>query len=262
MVIPKIIHYCWLSGEPIPQKYQECMDTWKKVMPEYEWVRWDLDRFDMRSNRWVYEAYQCKKYAFAADYIRLYAVYTMGGIYLDMDVMVLKSFDDFLDNDFFTFNEFHPKLYLMAQSKNYVDKDGKRIKGSHVPYFGLQAAAFGGVKGSAYIKDLMSFYENGKSFFEDDGAMCTDILAPYIYSVEAEKWGYRYKDRKQVLGKATIYPSSYFAGYTNLQTPESYAVHVCAHGWKTKGPLLTRLKNKFNYWYGYVRYAMFRSVEP
>lgn len=229
-------------------------------MPDYEWVRWDLDRFDIKSNRWAHEAYQCKKYAFAADYIRLYAVYTMGGIYLDMDVRVLKSFDDFLDNDFFTFHEYQPDMYKMALSERCVDAEGRRVCGGYVPFFGLQAAAFGGVKGSNHIKDLMRFYEDGKSFYNKDGLMRTQILAPYIYSVMAEKWGYRYKDVKQEYDGATIYPSSYVACYKNLKCSESYGVHECAHGWRTEGPFLLRIKKKCNYWYARLHYALFGHV--
>lgn len=229
-------------------------------MPDYEWVRWDLDRFDIKSNRWAYEAYQCKKYAFAADYIRLYAVYTMGGIYLDMDVRVLKSFDDFLDNDFFTFHEYQPDMYKMALSERSIDTEGRRVCGGYVPFFGLQAAAFGGVKGSNHIKDLMRFYEDGKSFYNKDGLMRTQILAPYIYSVMAEKWGYRYKDVKQEYDGATIYPSSYVACYKNLKCSESYGVHECAHGWRTEGPFLLRIKKKCNYWYARLHYALFGHV--
>ena len=32
-MIPKIIHYCWLSNDPIPQKLKECMETWKEKLP-------------------------------------------------------------------------------------------------------------------------------------------------------------------------------------------------------------------------------------
>lgn len=78
-MIPKIIHYCWLSNDPIPQQLKDCMKTWKQVLPDYEWVKWDFTRFDINSSAWVKEAFENKKYAFAADYIRLYAIYTMGG---------------------------------------------------------------------------------------------------------------------------------------------------------------------------------------
>lgn len=94
-MIPKIIHLCWLSGDPYPPKIQKCLESWKKFLPEYEVMLWDGNRFDLNSSSWVAQAF-AKKYAFAADYIRMYALYHYGGIYLDSDVEVLKSFDELL----------------------------------------------------------------------------------------------------------------------------------------------------------------------
>ena len=90
-MIPKIIHYCWLSNDPIPSNIQHYMDSWKKYLPDYEFIHWNFDKFDKSSSRWVSEAFDNKKYAFAADYIRLYALYHYGGIYLDMDVDVYHN---------------------------------------------------------------------------------------------------------------------------------------------------------------------------
>lgn len=95
-MIPKIIHYCWLSKDPIPKDMQMFIDGWYEKLPDYEFMLWDFNRFDIHSSQWVKEAFSKKKYAFAADYIRLYALYNYGGIYMDMDVEVLKSFDPFL----------------------------------------------------------------------------------------------------------------------------------------------------------------------
>lgn len=99
-MIPKIIHYCWLSNDPIPEKLQEYMKSWKEKLPDYEFKLWNFDCFDINSSQWVKEAFEAKKYAFAADYIRLYAVYNYGGIYMDMDVEVIKSFNPLLNNDY------------------------------------------------------------------------------------------------------------------------------------------------------------------
>ena len=95
-MIPKIIHYCWLSDDPVPSDLQKYMRTWKEKLPDYEFMKWDFNRFDKQSSKWVAQAFDNKKYAFAADYIRLYALYNYGGIYLDMDVEVLKSYNPFL----------------------------------------------------------------------------------------------------------------------------------------------------------------------
>ena len=100
-MIPKIIHLCWLSGDAYPAKIAKCLKTWRQHLPDYEIMLWDTQRFDMNSSQWVRQAFECKKYAFAADYIRFYALYHHGGIYLDSDVEVLKSFDDLLDLPYF-----------------------------------------------------------------------------------------------------------------------------------------------------------------
>ena len=98
-MIPKIIHYCWLSNDPIPENLQSYLKTWKEKLPDYEFILWNFNRFEKSSSKWVAQAFDNKKYAFAADYIRLFAVYNFGGFYLDMDIQVLKSFDDLLNNE-------------------------------------------------------------------------------------------------------------------------------------------------------------------
>lgn len=94
-MIPKVIHFCWLSNEPYPDLIKKCIESWKEKLPDYAIKKWDTTNFDVTSVPFVKEAYECKKWAFAADYIRLHALYTEGGIYLDSDVRVLKSFDVF-----------------------------------------------------------------------------------------------------------------------------------------------------------------------
>ena len=68
-MIPKIIHYCWLSNDPIPQKLKECMETWKEKLPDYEFILWNFDRFDKNSSIWVQQAFDNKKYAFKLRYL-------------------------------------------------------------------------------------------------------------------------------------------------------------------------------------------------
>lgn len=59
-MIPKIIHYCWLSNDPIPSNIQHYMDSWKKYLPDYEFIHWNFDKFDKSSSRWVSEAFDNK----------------------------------------------------------------------------------------------------------------------------------------------------------------------------------------------------------
>lgn len=100
-MIPKIIHYCWFGRGDMPQLAKDCIESWHKYMPDWEYKLWNEDNFDVNSVPYTKEAYEAKKYAFVSDYVRLIALHNEGGIYLDTDVEVFKSFDDLLSNTAF-----------------------------------------------------------------------------------------------------------------------------------------------------------------
>lgn len=85
----------------MPQLVLDCIESWHKFMPDWEYVLWDENRFDVHSVHYVSEAYALKKYAFVSDYVRLHALYTYGGVYLDTDVEVFKSFENILSHQAF-----------------------------------------------------------------------------------------------------------------------------------------------------------------
>lgn len=140
-MIPKIIHYCWLSDDPYPELISKCINSWRKHLPDYEIVLWDRNRIDINSNLWLQQAYENRKYAFAADYIRFYALYHYGGIYLDADVEVLKSFDDLLSK------------------KQFV---GEEAGGD------IEAAVIGVEKGLSWVKKCLEYYSE-RTFVKLDG---------------------------------------------------------------------------------------------
>ena len=148
-MIPKIIHYCWLSDDAMPDLVLRCINSWKEKLPDYELILWDKKRFDLESLTWTKQAYDAKKYAFAADYIRLYSVYTYGGIYLDTDVEVLKSFDTLLHLPYFMGWEFNDRL--------------------------MEAATFGAEAGCKWFGDCLIYYE-GREFFLPNGTMDMKVL--------------------------------------------------------------------------------------
>lgn len=147
-MIPKTIHYCWFNDTPIPYSLQVCMDSWKKNLPDYKWKLWSLKDFDVNSLPWTKEAFHAGALAFVADYVRLHALYTEGGIYMDTDVMVKKSFDPLLSNGFFTAIEYHPEMIEgdeMAGQR--LEPDGtNRFPGVRVPGLGLLSAILGAEK--------------------------------------------------------------------------------------------------------------------
>lgn len=141
--IPKVIHYCWLSDDPFPAKIKQCVDSWQRYLPDYEFRHWNTSNFDMDAHPWVKQAFEQKKYAFAADYIRLYALYHYGGIYLDSDVEVLKSFDDLLNLPYFACTE------------------GNDI---------IEAGAWGSQKHLGWVGECLDYYK-GRPFIKADGSL-------------------------------------------------------------------------------------------
>ena len=100
-MIPKKIHYCWFGGNPLPELAIRCIESWKKYCPDYEIIRWDESNYDVTKNKYMYQAYENKRWGFVPDYARLDIIYNYGGIYLDTDVELLNSLDDLLDQKCF-----------------------------------------------------------------------------------------------------------------------------------------------------------------
>lgn len=199
-MIPKIIHYCWLSDDPVPENLQKYMDSWKRILTDYEFIKWDFTRFDKSSSVWVSEAFDNKKYAFACDYIRLYALYNYGGIYMDMDIEVLKSFDSLLNND-----------YMIAKER----PDQKWI----------EAGCFGVTKGSQFIKQCLEYYKD-KHFVNDNGVF-EDTPLPRIMAKVYEDYHYEFN----LLDWHTFTNKSYETGEVRT-IDNSFAIHHFAGSWK------------------------------
>lgn len=230
-MIPKKIHYCWLSDNPIPKETLKYMDSWYSTHPDYEIKRWNTKNFDVTSVPYVHEAYKAQKWAFAADYIRMFALYVEGGIYLDTDVLLLKKLDDFLDNGFFSSMEYHPIQIDKCGTMAHLDRNGTRVDDSYIEGIQIQAAIMGAEAGNPFVKKVLDWYQD-KHFIKADGSLSTDVLSPYIYARVAEEFGFIYKDIEQkLLGGVHIYPSEIFAGNKHEVSPNSYAVHMCAHSW-------------------------------
>lgn len=95
-MIPKRIHYCWFGRGEKPKLAKKCIESWKRVCPDYEIVEWNEDNFDVNMLDYTRFAYENRCYAFLSDYVRLWAVYNNGGIYLDTDVELIKSPEELL----------------------------------------------------------------------------------------------------------------------------------------------------------------------
>lgn len=212
-MIPKKIHYCWLSNDPLPAKLQRCIDSWHQYLPDYEIVKWDLKRFPLEKSLWVRQAYKRKKYAFAADYIRLYALATEGGIYLDSDVEVLKPFDDLLEYPYFICKENSPQ--------------------------GLEAATIGAVAGTLWVQQCLDHYKD-KGFIDDDGHENTMVLPRVLKACIEHNYRIEYIDIPERFGKDAsvvyVFPCDYFSPKNYITkklqiTSNTYSIHHFAGTW-------------------------------
>ena len=140
-MIPKIIHYTWFSGEPFPEEIKTCVDSWEKHLLNYEFRLWNMNAINNIDSIFLKEAISEKKWAYAADFVRLFAIYNEGGIYLDTDVIVYRSFDPVLDQKAFIGKE------------NSIHFEG----GFSAQY--LTSHCFGAEKGHPFIKKCLDYFE-------------------------------------------------------------------------------------------------------
>ncbi len=123
--IPKVLHYCWFGGNPKPDLVLKCIESWKKVMPDYEIKEWNESNFDINSHPYTKYISDAKKWGFIVDYLRLYILYNHGGVYLDSDMFMLKSLDNLLNDSCFTAYEDDENLSCGAVG---AEKDNPFIK--------------------------------------------------------------------------------------------------------------------------------------
>lgn len=246
--IPRKIHYVWLGSAPLPAAVKDCIKSWEKYMPDYSIKCWNEENFDINSVPWVKEAIQQKMWAFASDYIRLYALYTEGGIYLDTDVKVFRNLNGFLSWDFFSAVEFHPNLFETIGKYQERVLEGKIID---VCGMGILAACMGAKAQNVFIRECMDFYES-HHFIREDGSLYTDIINPTIIASIAVRHGFKYCDMSQLLdNNMMIYDSSVLAGDPRTRTSESYIVHYCDNSWMEQESFWRKIKLliKHSRWY-------------
>lgn len=240
--IPKTIHLCWFSGEEYPEQIQLCIDSWKRILPDYRIRRWTKEDALSIGCPFVKEALAQHKWAFAADAIRLYALYEEGGIYLDSDILVKRRFDEFTTSPTVLFQEYH-WADISRIPKGMITSCGiNTMPGKSVPGIGIQAAFMMSAPHQPLIKELLNIYGQ-RHFILQDGSLHQEPIAPSLYAMTLEKHGYRYCDEFQNVLGADIYPSCFVAGHKREDSEQAFAIHLVAHSWKKRN-WLWRLLHK------------------
>lgn len=219
-MIPKIIHYVWLGGNPLPADMQRCIDSWKRFMPDYEIMEWNDERIQQIDSIFMQEAIAERKWAFVSDVVRLYAIANYGGIYLDTDVEVFKSFDSLLQYPAFIGRE--SSMHLKGRRTiNYVT-----------------TCSFGAEPNNPFINQCLAYY-SGRHFIQShDASLPTELrldirLNSEIFTILLDQLGYNpsvLKNEFQNCGSIVVYPAEYFD--PNVAQPNSYSKHLALGTWR------------------------------
>ncbi len=213
-MIPKIIHYCWFGRGKMPALALKCIESWKMFLPDYELMLWSEDNFDVNTYRYTKEAHESKKYAFVTDVVRLKALKEIGGIYMDTDVEVLKSFDDL--------------LYLPAfsgfESLNFVPT-------------GIMASE----KDGKWVTEQLKYYTDRPFILEDgsfDQTTNTTSISNYM-----QGRGFLLDNSYQIFDEMHFFPHDYFSPLVwgkISKTDNTYCIHHFAGSWNPRSRRLKR----------------------
>lgn len=210
--IEKKIHCCWFSGEKKPDKYQRCIDTWKRICPDYEIIEWNASNYDCEKNLFMRQAYQNQKWAFVSDYVRLDVVYRYGGIYLDMDVELLKDFKPLLGYDAFF---------------NY----GVR----HMIELG---SGFGSIKKNPFIARLIETYENEEFVDQCGQPRIEKFVQPRWLDGYFKEEGFRMDGSMQLVKNMLVLPRRFYTPkddiflWNCLQCKDTRGIHHFNSNWR------------------------------
>lgn len=206
--IPKIIHYCWFGGNPLPELAIKCIASWKKFLPEYKIKEWNEENYDVRKIPYIAQAYDAKKYAFVSDYARFDILYQYGGIYFDTDVEVIKPLNEILQKGSFA---------------------GVECAGALNAGLGIASPA-----ASAIYKEILNSYESSE-FLYKNGSMNLTTVVDRVSEI-FYKHGFIKENKIQTIEGITIYPTDYFCpidpstGILNI-TNNTYTIHHYAATW-------------------------------
>ena len=207
-MIPKIIHYCWFGGKPLPNDAKKYIASWKKYLPDYKIIEWNESNFNLDLYPFTREALDNKKYAFITDVVRLYVLKEYGGIYMDTDVEVLKSLESFL----------HHTAFSGFENDNYVPT-------------GIMASE----KNGKWVTELLKYYNN-RSFIRKDGTFDMESNTSIITTIMKTKGFIMDNTFQEIKNYVAFYPNEYFCpksyktGQVEL-TKNSYCIHHFAKSW-------------------------------
>ncbi len=198
--IPKKIHFVWVGGNPYPKDIKRCMKSWKKHLKDYEIKEWNEKNFDINSHPFCKAAYEAKKWAYVSDYIRAYALYTEGGVYLDTDNIVVDNIDDLLNN----------KAFVGYETDEF-------------PF----TACFGAVKGHPLLKKILDYYKDAKFRFDKKNQL-KEVNTKIVANILINDFGCEIGNKEQILkDDIKVYPKEVLCN----PSKKSKVIHIFTGTW-------------------------------
>lgn len=217
-MIPKIIHYSWFGDSPKPELVERCIASWHRFMPNWIYMEWNEHNFDIAAAPlYVRQAYEAHQYAFVSDYVRLWALEQYGGVYMDVDFEVYKSFEPLLD----------------CPEGAFVGREGSKYQ---PPMLGVMASEAHG----EWVKTMKSYYDS-RVFIKEDGSYdkTTNVSFFAAQGIHKPEWVH-------------IYPADYFCPVLTtgerIHSPNTYCEHKGLHSWITDDTGIKALVSKMKHW--------------
>lgn len=252
-MISKIIHYCWFGRSEMPDLVKQCIASWRKYMPDWEYRLWDetslaesikktssspflnegeqtplLNPPTKGDEDWlgfmpayVKEAYAAKKYAFVSDYVRLWALEREGGLYMDVDFEIYKPFDD-----------------LMGKYDAFAGYEGSKRNPIMMGVIAAKAH-------HPWIQGMLHTY-NQRSFIKADGSY--DMTPNTGYFLDwMQKLGFVADGKEKDFMGVHILPVECFCPVLttgeNCRCERTYCEHKGLHSWSGSGGVKTKFLN-------------------
>ncbi len=243
-MLPKIIHYCWFGGNSLPPLAEQCIASWHKHMPDWEYMRWDETNFDIATApKYVRQAYDARKFAFVSDYVRLWALEQYGGLYMDVDFMVYRSFDELMDK--------YSAFAGYEGSKRQPVMQGVIASEPH----------------GAWVKDMLSTYDSREFILLDGSPDMTPNTAYFTDRLESQGFIADGKEKDVYVKSISnfksqvsnfeepmfflhVFPVHYFCPVLttgeDVRTPETYCEHMGESSWAMNNSWKAKLLRCFS----------------
>lgn len=218
-MIPKILHYIWFGNNPLTPLAEQCLVSWQEHMPDWTIMRWDESNFEIAvAPQYLRQAYEARKFAFVSDYVRLWALEQYGGVYVDTDVKVLRSYEPLLNDTAFV---------GLEESK------------AHLP----GTCVMGCEPHCQWVRDMLALYDN-ISFLKPDGSLDMTTNVERMGAVMLKELmnegvkDEKYWKQNQYIEKwgLRIYTHDYFSPITSTRvmrkTKNTYSIHYFAESWR------------------------------